>query len=67
MPFYKIASAENIHFPLIEKVIKTKKPIIISTGMINLKELDDLVSFVKKKGCKDLTLLKCTTEYPSSF
>ena len=34
--------------------------------MINLKELDDLVSFVKKKGCKDLTLLKCTTEYPSS-
>ena len=66
VPFYKIASAENIHFPLIEKVIKTKKPIIISTGMINLKELDDLVSFVKKKGCKDLTLLKCTTEYPSS-
>ncbi len=66
VPFYKIASAENIHFPLIKKVINTKKPLIISTGMINLKELDELVTFVKKKGCKDLTLLKCTTEYPSS-
>lgn len=66
VPFYKIASAENIHFPLIDRVIKTKKPVIISTGMINLKELDELVSFIKKKGCKDLTLLKCTTEYPSS-
>ena len=66
VPFYKIASAENIHFPLLKKVVKTKKPIIISTGMINIKELDEVVSYVKKNGCKDLTLLKCTTEYPAS-
>ncbi len=66
IPFYKIASAENIHFPLLKKVVKTKKPIIISTGMIKLKELDEIVSFVRKNGCKDLTLLKCTTEYPAS-
>tara|TARA_B100002052_G_scaffold291142_1_gene310744 strand:+ start:789 stop:1817 length:1029 start_codon:yes stop_codon:yes gene_type:complete len=65
VPIYKIASAENIHFPLIKKVVKTKKPIIISTGMMNIKELDEVVSYVKKLGCKNITLLKCTTEYPS--
>ena len=65
VPFYKIASAENIHFPLLKKVIKTKKPIIISTGMMNIKELDEVVSYVKKLGCKNITLLKCTTEYPA--
>ena len=66
MPFYKIASAENIHYPLIRKLAKTRKPLIISTGMINIKELDDTISFVKKLGCKDLTILKCTTSYPAS-
>ena len=66
VPFYKIASAENIHFPLLKKVAKTKKPIIISTGMISTRELDEVVSFVRKFGCKDITLLKCTTEYPAS-
>ena len=66
VPFYKIASAENIHFPLLKKVVNTNKPVIISTGMINIKELDEVVSYVKKNGCKNLTLLKCTTEYPAS-
>ena len=65
VPFYKIASAENIHFPLLKKVIKTRKPIIISTGMINIKELDEVVTYVKRLGCKNITLLKCTTEYPA--
>ena len=65
VPFYKIASAENIHFPLLKKVVKTNKPIIISTGMINIKELDEVVSYVRKLGCKNITLLKCTTEYPA--
>lgn len=65
VPFYKIASAENIHFPLLKKVAKTNKPIIISTGMISIKELDEVVSYVRKLGCKNITLLKCTTEYPA--
>ena len=66
VPFYKIASAENIHFPLLKKVAETKKPIIISTGMINTKELDEVVSYIRRLGCKNITLLKCTTEYPAS-
>ena len=66
VPFYKIASAENIHFPLLKKVAQTGKPIIISTGMINIKELDEVVSFVRRCGCKNITLLKCTTGYPAS-
>ena len=65
VPFYKIASAENIHFPLLKKVTETKKPIIISTGMINIKELDEVVSYIRRLGCKKITLLKCTTEYPA--
>ncbi len=66
VPFYKIASAENIHFPLLKKVAQTGKPIIISTGMISIKELDEVVSFVRRCGCKNITLLKCTTGYPAS-
>ena len=62
VPFYKIASSENIHFPLLKKVAETKKPIIISTGMINIKELDEVVSYIRRLGCKKITLLKCTTE-----
>ena len=65
VPFYKIASAENIHFPLLKKIVKTKKPIIISTGMISIKELDEVISYIRALGCKNITLLKCTTEYPA--
>ena len=49
VPAYKIASFECLHFPLIEKVIKTKKPILISTGLCNLVEIKELVNFLKKK------------------
>ena len=52
VPAYKIASFESTHFPLIEKVIKTKKPILISTGLNNYKEILELVRFLKKKKLK---------------
>lgn len=65
-PMYKIASFENVHLPLIKKVAETGKPLIISTGMASLAELDALVSTAKKNGCNDLILLKCTSTYPAS-
>ena len=65
MPAYKIASFESNHFPLIEKVIKTKKPILISTGMNTLEELNNLVKLLQKNNCKNYALLKCTSSYPA--
>jgi pseudaminic acid synthase len=66
VPCYKIASFENIDLPLIKKVAQTGKPIIASTGMTTVAELDDLVRTARENGCSDLTLLKCTSSYPST-
>ena len=66
VPAYKIASFENNHLPLIEKAASTGKPLIISTGMANLGELDDAVKTARKAGCSQLVLLKCTSTYPAS-
>ena len=64
--FYKIASFENTDLPLIRRVAKTGKPIIISTGMMTLSEMDETVRTARESGCKDLILLKCTSTYPST-
>jgi pseudaminic acid synthase len=66
VPCYKIASFENIDLPLIRRVAKTGKPVIISTGMATVAELDEMVCTVKEMGCHDLILLKCTSSYPST-
>ena len=66
VPGYKIASFENSHLPLIKKVISTKKPIIISTGMATLSELSETVQLLKDNNCNDFALLKCTSSYPAS-
>tara|TARA_B100001758_G_C18347298_1_gene577773 strand:+ start:68 stop:1123 length:1056 start_codon:yes stop_codon:yes gene_type:complete len=63
-PFYKIASYECVDIPLIEKVSKTRKPIIISTGAANFDEIKEAVKTVRKFHNK-LILLKCTSLYPS--
>lgn len=66
VPCYKIASFESVDLPLIRKVARTGKPLIVSTGMTTVSELDDLVRTARDNGCTDLTLLKCTSSYPSS-
>ena len=66
VPCYKIASFENTDLPLIKKVARTGKPMIVSTGMTTVVELDDLVRTARENGCKELVLLKCTSSYPST-
>lgn len=66
VPCYKIASFENTCIPLIKKVARLKKPMIVSTGMASLGELDETVRTIHAMGCKDLILLKCTSSYPAS-
>ena len=66
-PFYKVASFEMNHIPLIKKIAQTKKPIIISTGMANLKEIDLAYKIAEKNGAKEIILLYCVSNYPSKI
>lgn len=66
VPCYKVASFENTDIPLIRKVAATGKPLIISTGMATLAELDETVRTARAAGCEQIVLLKCTSSYPAS-
>jgi pseudaminic acid synthase len=66
-PIYKISSFEMTDLNLIKKVSKTKKPLIISTGMADLNEIETSVKVAKRNGAKDITLLYCVSNYPSSI
>jgi pseudaminic acid synthase len=66
VPCYKIASFENADLPLIKKAAATGKPMIISTGMATIAELDETVRTAMKNGCNDIILLKCTSTYPAA-
>ncbi len=65
-PCHKIASFENTHHPLLKKIAATNKPVIMSTGVSTLADVDESVNVLRTNGCKDLVLLKCTSTYPAS-
>lgn len=65
VPAYKIASFEIIDLPLIRKIARTQKPIIMSTGMANLAEIEEAVNVIRAEGNDRIALLKCTSAYPA--
>lgn len=66
VPAYKVASFENGDIPLLTRIGETGKPVILSTGMATLAELDEAVDVLKKSGCREVALVKCTSAYPAS-
>lgn len=65
IPVYKVASFELVHLPLLRKIARTGKPVIMSTGMATLSEIEEAVQTLKASGCQELALLKCTSAYPA--
>lgn len=64
-PMYKVASFENVDLPLLCRIAQTGKPIIMSTGMATLAEIDEAVRTIQEAGSSQLALLKCTSAYPA--
>lgn len=67
VPFWKIPSGEITNYPYLVKIAKTHKPIVMSTGMCGLSEIDAAMDLLKKNGAGKITLLHCNTQYPTPY
>ncbi|EJW94136.1 N-acetylneuraminate synthase, partial [gut metagenome] len=67
LPYFKIPSGEITNLPYLEAVAAAKKPVILSTGMSTLPEIEDAMSVLEDGGCPFVTLLHCNTEYPTQY
>lgn len=67
MPIYKIPSGEITNLPYLEIIGKLNKKVILSTGMANMEEIHNAVNILVNNGTKDISILHCTTEYPTPF
>lgn len=64
---WKVPSGEIINVPYLERIGKTKKPVIMSTGMASIAEISAAISILREEGTRDITLLQCTTQYPTPY
>lgn len=67
VPFWKIPSGEVTNYPYLVEIAKTFKPVIMSTGMCELQEIDEAIKVLKNNGTTDITLLHCNTQYPTPY
>ena len=67
IPFWKIPSGEITNFPYLRQIAKTKKPVVLSTGMSNLEEIQKAIEILKQYGTTNIRLLHCNTEYPTPY
>ena len=67
LPYFKIPSGEITNLPYLEAIGRTQKPVILSTGMSTLPEIEDAISVLEDNGCPAVTVLHCNTEYPTSY
>lgn len=65
--FWKVPSGEITNYPYLKKIALTRKPVILSTGMSSMKEVEECYNLLKDMGTTDITLLHCTTQYPTEF
>ncbi len=67
MPFWKIPSGEITHLPYLIAIAKTGKPVVLSTGMCYMEEIETAINVLRENGTKEISLLHCNTEYPTPF
>ena len=67
MDFWKIPSGEVTNLPYLEKIARTGKKVVMSTGMCEMQEIESAINVLEKNGAKDITILHCNTEYPTPF